>query len=117
MGRKKLYDNKIKHPYSLVHTIEAIIADYPRRDRIIRFSSASEETLSEYRRLNDIIDNVISETSELELARIVKNDIIERLGYEKSRAHMLSSKCTYYNLKRKIIHCVAVNMHLVDKEN
>lgn len=117
MGRKKLYDNKIKHPYSLVHTIEAIIEDYPRRDRIIRFSSASKETTSEYRRLNDIIDTVIAETSEPELAKIVKNDIVERIGYDKSRAHMLASKCTYYNLKRKIIHCVAVKLHLVDKEN
>lgn len=113
MGRRRIYRNW-KHPPSLVHTIEALIIDYPRRERIIRYSSASELTLEEYRRLNGIIDNAV-ESVEPDLAKIVKCDIVERIGFDKSRASLLASKCTYYNRKRLLIHDVAVSLHLVDE--
>ncbi|MBQ3015268.1 MAG: hypothetical protein IJD79_00650 [Clostridia bacterium] len=114
MGRKKIYNNW-NHPQSLVNIIETIISDYPRRDRIVRFSSASETVIEEYRRLNAIIDRAVNEL-EPELARIVKCDMIDRIGYDKSRASLCASKSTYYNRKRKLIHDIAVYMCLVDAD-
>ena len=111
MGRKKTYF-KYNHPYSLVSMIESIVADYPRRERVLKYCSDDESILLEYRRINSIIDDMV-DVFESELAEIIKEDIVNRVGYERSRAALFAAKKTYYRRKSMLIHDIAKGLLLI----
>lgn len=111
MGRKRVYE-RYKHPYSLVTMVEAIVADYPRRERVIKYSSEDEAIITEYSRINSIIDEMVN-VLESELAEIIKDDIVNRVGYERSRAALFAAKKTYYRRKSMLIHDIAKGLLLI----
>lgn len=111
MGRKKVY-YKYNHPDSLVHIVEALISDHPRRERMITYSAEGDNVLAEYRRLNTIIDEATA-SLEPELARIICIDIINHNGYARSKAAQFTAKRTYYRRKTMLIHDIAKALDLI----
>ena len=111
MGRKKIY-YRYDHPDTLVHIVEAIIADHPRRERMLAYTVEGESILAEYRRLNAAIDGAVN-SFEPELARIICADIINHNGYFRSKAATMTAKRTYYRRKTMLIHDVACALNLI----
>lgn len=111
MGRKKIYI-RYDHPDTLVHIIEAIIADEPRRERMLAYSAENDPILAEYKRLNTAIDEAVN-SIEPELARIICADIINHNGYFRSKAAQYAAKRTYYRRKTKLIHDIANALNLI----
>lgn len=111
MGRKKVYF-KYNHPDSLVHIVETLISDHPRRERMITYSAEGENVLAEYKRINAIIDGATA-SFEPELARIICVDIINHNGYARSKAALYAAKRTYYRRKAMLIHDIAKALDLI----
>ena len=109
MGRKRIYI-KYNHPYSFVRVIEAIMADYTRRERTVAFSSEADDVIAEYQRINKIIDDAVTMV-EPELAVVILHDVINHIGYERSRAVVFAAKRTYYRRKAKLIHDIGAALH------
>lgn len=107
MGRRRIYQHH-KIPNTVAHMVYAMIKDYPRRKRIVEYSSAqSEQTNEECIRLNHIVDSCI-DADESILGAIIIQDIINQRGYDQSEATVYSSKNKYYNVKDKIIEDIAI---------
>lgn len=111
MGRNKIYF-KYDDPATVVRIVEAVISDFPRKERVIAYSSAAPELLARYIAVNAAINDAIVKV-EPKLCRNIMNDIIDRVGYEKSNAAMYTSKGAYYRRRRMFIHDVAVALMLV----
>lgn len=110
MPRRRIYI-RYEQPESVVRIVEAIIADYPRRERMIAYSTQDDGILTEYKRLNNIVDDAIN-SIEPHLCSIIRGDIIDHIGYERSRAACISSKGAYYRRKHKFVHDIAVALSL-----
>jgi hypothetical protein len=108
MGRRRIYQHH-NIPSSVTGMVYALIRDYPRRKRIVEYSSAStDRSVLECVRLNDIVDSCIDKDEAI-LGAIIIQDIINQRGYDQSYASVYSSKKKYYNVKNKIIEDIAIS--------
>lgn len=108
MGRRRIYQHH-KIPSTVSHMVYALIRDYPRRKRIVEYSSASSEgSYAECIRLNNIVDACVYDEEAI-LGAIIIQDIINQRGYDQSDASVYSSKNKYYNVKNKIIEDIAIS--------
>lgn len=110
MGRSKIY-YKYDLPYSAVRVVETLIEDYPRREAMIKNTEFLED-VEELQRINNAIEECVG-LFEPVLCAIVKEDIINRVCYERSRAAYISSRAMYYRRRKKFIHDVANALKLV----
>ena len=108
MGRKRIYQH-YDVPGTVVSMVQAMIQDYPRRQKLI---DADGDISEEWARLNGIITEVIN-THEPMLSSIILSDIIQCRGYDSSKAAVLASKNLYYNIKHKLIQDIATKCNLI----
>ena len=106
MGRRRIYQHH-SIPGSVVLLVQAVVQDYPRRKRILEYSSGATDTVEEAcTRLNHIIEDVVNSDERL-LSIIILEDIFRNVGYNKSEATSIASKNLYYSRKSKIIEDIA----------
>ena len=99
-------------PHTVFLMVKSICGDYERRRLILRRGEASPEVAEELQRLIDVIDEaltIVEDGIRMEMLR----DIIYCRGYDSSMASPLLSKNAYYNRKRRIVHDVAIALHLM----
>ena len=112
MGRRRIYQHH-NIPDTVVMMVQTMIRDYPRRKRVIEYSSASSDTVTdECMRLNEIIEKAIN-TNEPMLNAIIIADIIKERGYNQSEAVLISSKNLYYRIKRELIEEIALTCNWI----
>lgn len=112
MGRKRIYQHH-KIPNTVVMMVQTMIQDYPRRKRMLEYSSASSDVVNdECIKLNSIIEDAMN-ANEPMLNALIIGDIINERGYYQSEATSISSKNLYYRLKRKLIEDIAVRCNLI----
>ena len=98
MAREKMYFSW-EIPTSVVCMVNAICADYERRERAIKYSNITGAVLERYIELNSVID--------------LLRDIAEGRGYTRSPTQCVVSKNTYYRRRRKLIHDIAKELSLL----
>lgn len=112
MGRRRIYQHH-KIPATVVRMVQTMVQDYPRRKRIIEYSSASSDIANATcMRLNQIIEIAINEEEPM-LNAIIVGDIINDRGYYQSEATVISSKNLYYKTKRRLIEDIATRCNLI----
>ena len=112
MGRRRIYQH-YEVPGTVALMVNAMIQDYPRRKRLIEYSSApSEDVRNICLQMNSVIDASINDCEPL-LSAIIISDIISCRGYDRSEATGIASKNLYYRVKQKIIEEIAEKLHLV----
>lgn len=110
MGRKRICP-EWDVPVDVVRLVRFLCAGYERRARSIRYKTFSERVLEEYRRQNAAIDAALSVVEE-DMRAALLYDISEGRGYNKSDAAYLCESA-YIKRKRRVIHDIAVNLHLI----
>lgn len=111
MARQKMYF-KWDMPTSIVEIVKAICADYARRERVIKFGTATGSILERYVELNGAINTALQDI-EVGLRDTILKDIQQGRGYYFSAAQELICKSGYYNRKRKLIYDIAVSLSLL----
>ena len=111
MPKKKMYF-KWEIPTSVVDIVKTVCADYDRRDRIIKNSTADGDVLERCIELNAAIDRAL-ETVEVGMRRELLRDIYEGRGYDHSPISSYIAKNSYYQRKRKLIHDIASGLYLI----
>jgi hypothetical protein len=111
MGRHKIFF-QYDDPITVVRIVEAIVSDVPRKERAITYSAHHPLILEEYARVNKIVYTAIDKI-EPELCKAIMHDIIDRIGYERSKASIFTSKGAYYRRKRMFIHDIAEALKLI----
>ena len=111
MAKEKMYYSW-NIPASVVYLVNAICADYERRQRAIKYSTVTGAVLERYIQLNSVIDQALSEV-EVSLRADLLQDITAGRGYTKSSAQYLVSKNAYYRRRRKLIHDIATELSLL----
>ena len=111
MAREKMYFSW-EIPASVVHVVNAICADYERRERAIKYSNITGTVLARYIELNSVIDGALQEV-EGGIREGLLRDISEGRGYTRSSIQHIVSKNTYYRRRRKLIHDIARNLSLL----
>ena len=111
MAREKMYFSW-EIPTSVVCMVNAICADYERRERAIKHSNITGAVLDKYIELNAVIDDALAEV-EVGIRKDLLRDISEGRGYTRSHAQVLVSKNTYYRRRRKLIHDIAKQLSLL----
>lgn len=110
MGRK--LKTRWDIPYSIVKIVRMVCADYDRRRIAIELNSESDAVISEYKRLNSIVDDALVEIDE-GIRRVLLVDISIGRGYDFSPASPFMARGTYYQRKCKLVHDIAQGMKLV----
>lgn len=108
MGRKRIYQH-YSVPGSVVSVVQAMIQDYPRRQRLI---DDNESLNDEWAHIHQIITDTINSYEPM-LSSIILSDIINCRGYYSSKATIIASKSLYYSLKHKIIQEIATRCNLI----
>ena len=108
MGRRRIYQH-YDVPGTVVSMVQAMIQDYPRRQKLIDSDGCISE---EWARLNSIIAEAINAYEPM-LSSIILVDIIHSKGYDSSSASIIASKNLYYNLKHKLIQDIARKCNLL----
>ena len=111
MGRPKIYFHH-EEPITVVRIVEAIVSDVPRKERAITYSTQHPLILEEYARVNEIVYTALNKI-EPELCKAIMHDIIDRIGYDRSKASIFTSKGAYYRRKRMFIHDIAEALKLI----
>lgn len=112
MARKKIYyDWHI--PSSVVKIVTAYCADYDRRAKLISDVNTTECCLNQYKLINSIIDKALDDI-EVGIRRDMLYDISLGRGYFKSNCCVFIDKNSYYRRRRKLVHDIAVYLHLID---
>lgn len=111
LGRRKVF---FKHdvPISVIVFVRAICADYKRRKQVLFTGKCSPQVAEEYNRINNIIDNCLSDL-EKPVRMTLLQDVAERKGYYCSYSRMCLSKGAYYNRKNKLIYDIAHELHYI----
>lgn len=115
MARTRIY-YKWDIPGSVVIIVNAVLADYARREKIIRDANASEAVLKKAVELNAIVDKAL-EDIEPGIRREIIRDISLGRGYNKSNCCVLMQNETYYRRRRKLVHDIAVSLSLINSDN
>lgn len=111
MARQRIYW-KWNIPSTVVSIVNSICADYGRREKAIRCSSANTEVIIRMIELNAIVDKAL-EDIEPGIRKEIMRDISEGRGYYKSGCCVIMEKNTYYRRRRKLVHDIAVAMSLI----
>lgn len=111
MAREKMYFSW-EIPTSVVCMVNAICADYERRERAIKYSNITGAVLARYIELNSVIDNALQEV-EVGIRADLLRDIADGRGYNRSPTQCVVSKNTYYRRRRKLIHDIAKELSLL----
>lgn len=111
MSREKEYF-KYDIPTSVVCLVQAVCADYKRREKIIKRGNACGDVLAKYILLNGTIDRAMSSV-EAGIRADMLEDIAARRGYTKSRTQLIVAKNTYYRRRRKVIYDIAKDLSLL----
>lgn len=109
--RRKQYGN-FEVPSGVARMVNAICADYYRRDREIRDGNIKEGVARRYVEFNVAIDNALCDIEEGIRFEILR-DISENRGYLKSSVQSIISKNGYYNRRRKLVRDVALALDLI----
>ena len=112
MPRPKLY-RKWVIPDNVVDIVKSVCADYDRRKRAIQASLLTAEVMREYIRLNDAVDKALTDNVEEALREYMLTDIQLNRGYDLSPTSPYLAKNTYYQRKRKVVHDIALELHLI----
>jgi hypothetical protein len=99
-------------PYSIVKIVVMICADYDRRRIAVDMANESDSVISEYVRLNQIVDSAMSSIEE-GVRRVFLDDVSLGRGYDFSPASPFLAKNTYYQRKRKFVHDIAKGLKLI----
>ena len=110
MGRELV--TKWDIPRSIVKIVVMVCADYDRRKIAIELQSADEAVISEYKRLNGIVDTALLDIEE-GVRRVFLADVGLGRGYDFSPASPFMARGTYYQRKCKLVHDIAQGMMLV----
>ena len=105
MAREKMYFSW-EIPTSVVNMVNALCADYLRRERAILRGELPDNVLERYVLLNRTVDVALSEV-EVGLRADLLQDIASGRGYVRSPLQCLVSKNTYYRRRRKLVHDIA----------
>ena len=111
MSRSKIYYS-YEIPRTVVDIVKSICADYDRR--AIAMRSAPEGALQIYKYMNDAIDRAMAEI-EPAIRRTMLEDIYTGRGYDSSPASAIMSRRPYYARKRKAVHDMALEFHLISE--
>ncbi len=111
MAREKMYYSW-EIPASVVVVVNAICADYDRRERAIKYKAITGEVLERYIELNNAVDKALTEV-ETGLRQTLLQDISAGRGYTRSPAQCVVSKNAYYRRRRKLIHDIAIDLSLL----
>lgn len=109
MGRSRIY-YKWDIPHTVVDIVKSICADYDRRAAAME--SAEEGLLHTCKVMNAAIDRAMAEI-EPALRRTMLEDIYTGRGYDFSPASSVMSRRPYYARKRKAVHDIALELHLI----
>lgn len=111
MSRRSVF-GKWEIPRTVVEIVKSICADYDRR--AIAMENAAEDTVKTYKRLNESIDQAMTDI-EPAIRRTMLEDIYTGRGYGYSPASAIMTKNAYYSRKRKAVHDIAVNLMLLEQ--
>lgn len=100
---------KYELPHTVVNLVEAVCADYDRRNVVITAGGAPSEMTKE---LNRAVDAGLAEIEEC-LRRDLRRDIGLNRGYHFSPLSEVMSYVTYYKRKKKAIYQIAVELKLI----
>ncbi len=99
-------------PLSVNRVVVAICGDYDRRKREIEKKKIDEQTLSHYRRLNNLIDEAITEECEVGIRNTMREDIGNGVGHRRTQLYYISAG-TYKTRKRNTKYRIAKKLNLV----
>ncbi len=105
MAREKMYFSW-EIPTSVVNMVNALCADYLRREREIRRNESPDDVLERYALLNRTVDDALAEV-EAGMRDELLQDIARGRGYTRSPLQGCVSKNTYYRRRRKLVHDIA----------
>lgn len=111
MAKMKRYE-KWGIPSTVVTVVCSICSDYARRKSEIGYGTTTEDVLDECKRLNAVIECAL-EDIEVGIRWVIFEDITYRRGYVFSPCSAIIAKNTYYKRKRKLIHDIAIGLHLI----
>ena len=111
MARHKQYF-KWEVPATVVTLVKAHCNDYDRRAKIINNPNTSPTLAQNFREFNLVIDNALMDI-EPGLRSALLTDIQIGRGFDASPIAPFLAKNTYYARKRKLIHDIAVGLHLI----
>ena len=111
MARKRMFF-KYEIDSSVVSIVKSIIADYDRREKLIKYSNVTGAVLDELIKLNAIVDRAL-EDIECGMRRDIVQDITYGRGFFKSNCCVMMEKNTYYRRRRKLVYDIAVELHLI----
>lgn len=101
--------NEGRLPVALEHSIAALCEDYPRRTRALLESAYPAETLTEYARLNAVVDDALEETCEEPIREQMRSDLARRRGAMYTQIFWISEK-TYKGRKQAAKLAIARRM-------
>ena len=99
-------------PQGIEHLIAAICEDYPRRKHEIETGTGDPETLAEYRRLNDLVDDALEESCEPAIREEMRRDLALRRGAHYTQIWQMGEG-TYKNRKRLCKLAIAKRLRLL----
>ena len=111
----KILDNE-KLPLHVKRQIFALCGDFKRRQKELERAKRRPEVLCEYRRLNELILDAVSEACPYDSDE-VKMKMIEALGeirgYKWSPLCTVMSAAAFYRRKQLIIYAIAKRMDMI----
>jgi hypothetical protein len=117
MSRQKIFQ-KWNIPPCIVKIVFEFCADYKRRAAYIERNSSTvgdvhiDDTVSEYRRINNAIDRALLNV-ECGIRKELLRDIERKVGYYKSGLQVIMCKDAYYNRRNKLIYDIAEGICLI----
>lgn len=110
--QKKTRTVLYKLPSTVVALVEALCADYWRRERALRGGVDDIVLRAEFIKLNAAVDQAMDEV-ELSVRESLLSDIGSKCGYRRSRLSLIMSKPAYYRRKGDVIRKVAKNLNWI----
>lgn len=112
MGRHKEF-----YPCALPRGVQmiakAVCADYERRKALALRKDTPEDIKVALNDFNALVDEALKTVEEEGLRKEILRDMVERRGWERSRAQMYICENSYYARRRRVLYHVAVGMHLI----
>lgn len=109
MSRRRVF-GRWEIPPTVVEIVKSICADYDRR--AIAIQTAAEDVVNTYKAMNDAIDHAMQDI-EPAIRRTMLEDIYNGRGYAYSPVSAVMSSRPYYARKRKMVHDIALELHLI----
>jgi hypothetical protein len=110
MARRRSYRYNL--PRTVADIVQAVCADYTRRENAIKYSAITGPTLARYVELNAAIDTAL-EGVEAGIREELLRDIASGRGYDASCIAAMMAKNTYYARKNKVVHDIARGLSLM----